>query len=72
LALDLLGGGRCRLDKHDRDHALQQFAAVIAACERLVTAERGASLMWKMSDRVTVTFVAIVALMVALIVAMAL
>jgi hypothetical protein len=38
----------------------------------LVTAERGASLMWMMTDRVTVTFIAIVVLMVALMAVMAL
>ena len=32
---DLLGGGRGRLDDHDRDHALQRFAAVTTAGERL-------------------------------------
>jgi hypothetical protein len=72
LALDLLGGGRCRLDEHDRDHTLQQFAAVIAVCERLGDGRAGASLMWMITDRLTVTFIAIVALMVALMVVMAL
>ena len=35
LAGDLLGGGRGRLDDHDRDHALQRLAAVTTAGERL-------------------------------------
>ena len=45
---------------------------MITAREALGDGRAGASPMWKMFDRATVTFIAIVALMVALIVVMAL
>ena len=68
----MLGCGRRRLDKHDRDHALQQFATVPPACKRFGDGRADDSLMWLMTDRASVTFIAIGALMVALMVVIAL